>query len=241
LSVQRENQWNDFLLRKVDPYASAKYQILLEGIGPVNGLSALVVGSGSGEFAALLAQGGASVTAIDVDQATIDFTLRTARDFGVSVQGIVSKLEDFQTTQTFDLVAATDVIEHLPDDRAAFRKLQGLCRAKGRIIITVPALPFLFGYHDEAYGHYRRYTRASLRAAVPQTLTIQFLRYYGFLLIPVALLYSRILRKHYPVAPVGRIGSRSSLGSLLIRLFFRWEKHFPPPAGTSLLLLALAP
>jgi SAM-dependent methyltransferase len=240
LTVQNINQWNDFLLRKVDPYAGTKYEILLKWLGDVSGLTALVVGSGSGEFAALLAKRGARVSALDIDQPTIELTLETARRFGVIVNGIVSKLEDFKTEKTFDLVAATDVIEHLQDDRAAFLKLQRLCTARGCLIITVPALPFLFGYHDEALGHYRRYTRASLEAVVPNGVTIQRLRYYGFLLIPVALLVSRILRRPYPVASVGSIGSRSSVGSFFVRLFFRWEKFISPPAGTSLLLLASA-
>ena len=228
-------------MREVDPYAQAKYQILLEALGPVRGVSVLVVGSGSGEFAALLARAGAQVTALDVDQATVDLTLQTARRFGVAIEGVISTLGDFKTTKSFDRVAATDVIEHIADDRSAFRKLIGLCKPGGKIVVTVPALPCLFGYHDEILGHYRRYTTKSLLAVIPPDVTIHLLRYYGLFLIPVAWLISRILRRPYPVSSVGQFGKRSRLGRFLVRAIFQWETCFRPPIGTSLLLIARAP
>ena len=62
-----------------------------------------------------------------------------------------------------DALMFLDVIEHLPDDvsflrdtLAAFPK----CRA---VFVTVPARPELWSNHDRHYGHYRRYTRGTLR------------------------------------------------------------------------------
>jgi SAM-dependent methyltransferase len=66
---------------------------------------------------------------------------------------------------SFDLVTCLDVIEHTPDDVASLRDLRRVTRPGGWLVVTVPAHPRLWSYHDELNLHYRRYTRATLRAA----------------------------------------------------------------------------
>jgi SAM-dependent methyltransferase len=63
----------------------------------------------------------------------------------------------------FDLIFATDVIEHLPDDGAALEELRRVAAPGGRLIVTVPAYAWLWSRHDDSYHHYRRYTQAVLR------------------------------------------------------------------------------
>ena len=67
---------------------------------------------------------------------------------------------------TFDLVLATDVIEHLADDRAALTELRRVAAPGATLLVTVPAYNWLWGPHDEIYHHHRRYTLSTLRAAV---------------------------------------------------------------------------
>jgi 2-polyprenyl-3-methyl-5-hydroxy-6-metoxy-1,4-benzoquinol methylase len=231
------DQWNDFLLRACDPYAMAKYEILLDWVGSISGKKAVVVGSGSGEFAALLARAGASVTAIDIDEASIQLTLETARKFGVSVKAAVATLQSFAGTEQFELVVATDVIEHIEDDRAAARDLSYLVCRGGKILITVPALPFLFGYHDTVLGHYRRYTKKTLLELFDSHVRIQSARYYGISLIPAALVFSRWMRQPYPAGKVGSIKEKNALIGSVLSLLFSIEKKISPPMGTSLLLM----
>ena len=66
---------------------------------------------------------------------------------------------------TFDLITCLDVIEHVPDDAAALTELRRVCRPGGWLLVTVPAYQALWSRHDEANHHYRRYSRAALRAA----------------------------------------------------------------------------
>jgi SAM-dependent methyltransferase len=66
---------------------------------------------------------------------------------------------------TFDLITCLDVIEHTPDDRAALRELRRVAKPGGWALVTVPAYQALWSSHDEANHHYRRYSRAALRAA----------------------------------------------------------------------------
>jgi SAM-dependent methyltransferase len=63
-------------------------------------------------------------------------------------------------------VVMLDVVEHVPDDHAFLSSWVERLRPGGLLVVTVPALPSLFSAWDEAMGHYRRYTKRTLRAAV---------------------------------------------------------------------------
>lgn len=65
-------------------------------------------------------------------------------------------------TGTLDLVVAFDVLEHLHDDKAAATGVFDVLRPGGHFLVAVPADPRLWSAHDDAVGHVRRYTRASL-------------------------------------------------------------------------------
>jgi SAM-dependent methyltransferase len=66
---------------------------------------------------------------------------------------------------SFDLLTCLDVIEHTDDDVAALRELRRVARPGARLVVSVPAHPRLWSYHDVVNGHRRRYTRRTLRAA----------------------------------------------------------------------------
>jgi SAM-dependent methyltransferase len=62
----------------------------------------------------------------------------------------------------FDLVLATDVIEHVGDDLAALREIRRVLSPRGAALLTVPAFPSLWGLQDEVGGHKRRYRMSAL-------------------------------------------------------------------------------
>jgi SAM-dependent methyltransferase len=66
----------------------------------------------------------------------------------------------------FDLVTATDVLEHIPDDRAAARELRRVAKPGGSLLITVPAYEWLWSQHDDSHHHQRRYTLRQLRSTL---------------------------------------------------------------------------
>lgn len=66
----------------------------------------------------------------------------------------------------FDCVLALDVLEHVEDDQAALTEVARVLRPGGVFLFTVPAFMALWRYHDEAYGHFRRYRRADFRRRV---------------------------------------------------------------------------
>jgi SAM-dependent methyltransferase len=65
----------------------------------------------------------------------------------------------------FDAVLALDVIEHLDLDQLAVSNLGTIVRPGGSLIVSVPAVPELFGEFDTIQGHRRRYLPDDLRRA----------------------------------------------------------------------------
>ncbi|HEX5614454.1 MAG TPA: bifunctional glycosyltransferase/class I SAM-dependent methyltransferase [Acidimicrobiia bacterium] len=65
---------------------------------------------------------------------------------------------------TAEVVCLLDVIEHLHDPLGALREAARLLPPGGRLVVNVPAHPWLWSAADEQLGHVRRYTRRALRA-----------------------------------------------------------------------------
>ena len=68
-----------------------------------------------------------------------------------------------QHEETFDAVLAMDVIEHIDDDVAATRQMYRFLRPGGLLLLSVPALPELYGEFDAIQAHRRRYTAETLK------------------------------------------------------------------------------
>jgi SAM-dependent methyltransferase len=66
----------------------------------------------------------------------------------------------------FDTAIFIHVLEHIEKDREALNKVHELLLPNGKVLIEVPALPFLFSVHDEMLGHFRRYTKSMLKSMV---------------------------------------------------------------------------
>jgi SAM-dependent methyltransferase len=233
-------QFEDLLTRSQDQYANAKYRIIAGYLHGCERLRILNAGCGSGELSLVLSAAGHDVVGIDPASEYIEVARRNAAEAGANRCAFeVSSIEAFATDRVFDCVVATDVLEHIEDDRRAIARLAALVRPGGSVILTVPAGQWLFGFHDEALGHYRRYSSASLRRLAERVLHVESIRYFGFTLIPVCLLFSRILRRPYPVAETGD-STKRPLTSSALRTLLRLDRALPAPAGTSLILKGIS-
>jgi SAM-dependent methyltransferase len=83
------------------------------------------------------------------------------------VQTRTGLLRNLPAEELFDTILYIDVLEHVEDDHGEMRLALAHLAPKGKIIVLSPAHPSLFSEFDRALGHYRRYTRASLRACTP--------------------------------------------------------------------------
>ncbi|MGH8505184.1 MAG: class I SAM-dependent methyltransferase [Stenotrophobium sp.] len=174
---------------------------LLQAFTSKKNHAVLEIGCGSGGSLPLLAKFGESVTAVEMEPIAVE----EARSRGVAevVQGkLGDKLAVFD--RQYDLIALFDVLEHIEDDAEALRQIRALLAPKGRLIITVPAYPFLWSQHDLVAHHHRRYTRARLlQLCRDQGYRVCYASYFNTLLFPfamIALLASRFLSASPDVA-----------------------------------------
>ncbi len=144
----------------------------------------LELGSGTGgNFAFLSGFGG--VSAVEMNETAREIS--QARGQGAAVHhGMLPDNLPFEG-HVFDLVCLFDVLEHIEEDDATLRTIRGLLAPGGRALITVPAHPSLFGPHDIALHHKRRYTRAQLAAKLRAAgLRVQKLSFMNMALAPCA-------------------------------------------------------
>lgn len=67
---------------------------------------------------------------------------------------------------TFDVITAFDVLEHCEPEHDAMDEFSRVLKPGGRIFLAVPAYQWAWTTFDRDIGHYRRYTRKRLGAAV---------------------------------------------------------------------------
>lgn len=69
---------------------------------------------------------------------------------------------DFEN-EAFDLVIASDILEHIENDTLALKEWNRVLKKEGNLIVFVPAYQSLWSQHDEINHHYRRYTKRTLQ------------------------------------------------------------------------------
>lgn len=146
--------------------------------------------------------------------------------------------------KTFDVITCLDVLEHIDDDTAALRTITKLLRPGGRLIMTVPAYPWLFSYWDEISGHYRRYSRPHLlqvlKKAGLQPVKISHL--YSFLMpIAIPFRYLRHLLFKHKTPPSDFITLHPLVNNFLFSLATFEQfllRYFNFPFGLSLVCIA---
>ena len=180
---------------------------------------------------------------VGVDRSLTALRICASRGLGHLIRADLGRLP--LAGNCFDLVLALDVIEHLDDDVGFLRRSSGLCSKDGRLIIAVPAFPFLWSRHDETFEHRRRYTAASLARAVRSAgLEPVRITYTNALLFPIAAVWRVLVSR----LAGGRWAPRTDFVSLprplnaLISVTYRFEawllRRWDLPAGLSVVCIA---
>ncbi len=89
----------------------------------------------------------------------------------------------------FDAVISLDTIEHVPDHESAAAEIYRVLKPGGVFVMNVPAFNWLWGPHDVALMHQRRYTTQKVRELLEmQGFQIEKLSYSVFFLFPAVML-----------------------------------------------------
>lgn len=119
----------------------------------------LDIGTSSGTNLRMLREMGFSeVTGLDFSEEAIRFCAQNG--LGTVRRGDITAMPF--ADQTFSLVLATDIIEHVDDDVLALTEVARVLQPGRHALITVPAFPALWGFQDDVSLHKRRYRMAPL-------------------------------------------------------------------------------
>ena len=89
----------------------------------------------------------------------------------------------------FDLIVATDVIEHIKKDEKEIIKISHLLKKDGYILITVPAFQSLYSSKDISLKHFRRYNKETLHNLLNKYFIEIKFTYFNFILfLPISVL-----------------------------------------------------
>ena len=131
---------------------------LLRRAGAPSGGRLLDAGCGTGRN---LLEFGTLGTAVGVDPSPEAIVFCRRRGLDGATEGTIEALRF--ADGSFDLILATDVLEHLRDDRAGLRELRRVAAPGAMLLCTVPAYGWLWSPHDDEHHHFRRYTLRRLR------------------------------------------------------------------------------
>jgi len=156
-------------------------------------LKVLNVGVATGHLSELLEVFG-SVKSVEYDTECYAFT--KANVLIDLIQGSILELPF--ADDTYDLVCAFDVIEHVEEHQLAVDEMKRVCKPQGLVCVTVPTFMFLWNRHDEVNHHVRRYTMSVLEGLFKKNGSIVFSSYFNFwLFFPIA--FFRLLSKLLPL------------------------------------------
>ena len=145
-------------------------------------LRILDVGCGTGANAVELSHYG-DVTACD---RSLD-ALGRAAGRGVRRLCVAAAPELPFAVDTFDVITAFDIIEHVEDDVGFVRELERVLAPGGRLLVRVAANDWLRGAHDRAWQVVRRYSPARLSAGLSRAgLRVERLSHANMWLFPLA-------------------------------------------------------
>ena len=125
-----------------------RFKGTLPGQTPLQNLRILDIGCGGGLLAEPMARLGGTVTGIDVTSAAIDAALAHAKTSGLDISYHCQSAESLAATgATFDIIYASEVIEHVADRQVFIAAIADMLADNGVVIVTtinrtLPAIAF---------------------------------------------------------------------------------------------------
>jgi SAM-dependent methyltransferase len=179
-------RWKAYVRRQVSPYL---------------GRQVLEVGAGHGGTTRVLCDGAAERwLCLEPDSSLADRLIAaiSASELPDCCEPRIGTLADLDEDEQFDTILYMDVLEHIADDRVELIRAADRLTAGGHLIVLAPAHQWLFTPFDEAIGHYRRYTRSTLRAAGPDGVDLIKLAYLDAVGLLASLGNRLVLRSSMP-------------------------------------------
>lgn len=105
----------------------------------------------------------------------------------------VMDAQNITLNETFDVIVASDCLEHLENETKALKNWKNLLKKEGKMYVFVPAFMSLWSYHDEINMHYKRYTKQELKTGIEkENLEILKASYWNFFLFVPVYIFRKI-------------------------------------------------
>lgn len=181
----------------------------------------LEIGCSGGPLQFMLRKAGFQhVTGIDVSEPAIALAKHRGLTDVHLMDGAHLKFPD----ASFDLVIASDVLEHIENDAQATREWARVLRPGGQMVVFVPAFQQLWSQHDVVNHHFRRYTGKDLRQVLEAArLHVSRVSFWNMALVfPTALMRMVQRRLTPPTKPTDGGGDLHGLPGPLNNLLSLW-------------------
>jgi SAM-dependent methyltransferase len=223
--ISEAHRFNRWMYETIQPFCSGKI---------------LEIGSGIGNISKFFLDAGQTILLSDLRKNYLEYLEREFSHHSnlLGIEQIDLVDPDFRVKfnsglGTYDTVYALNVVEHIRDDHLAIRNMQSFLKEEGHMIILVPAYNFLYNHFDNSLGHYRRYTRKSLKMLLEKNgATVIHTRYFN-LAGTIGWFVSGKLQKNVTIP-----GKQMKLYNLLVPAFKILDRIFFNSAGLSVIAVA---
>ena len=136
-------------------------------------------------------QGYTRLTGVDISKTAIDRVKKRGFHDAHVMDAAAPQLPE----ETFDVVIASNILEHIEDEAQALSHWHTLLKPNGLLMVFVPAYQFLWSGHDIVNQHYRRYTRGQLLHGIKEAgFRVSRSSYWNFCILFPSLLIALIRR-----------------------------------------------
>ena len=201
-----------------------------------SGLKILDVGCGTGGNLEMLEKFGAA-EGVDVSDDALEF----CQSKGLTVhKGLAEELPF--ADESFDVVTALDVVEHLDDDVAGLTEMHRVTKTGGKTLIFVPAFMWLWGVQDDVSNHRIRYTKKQIVERLEKAGFEVERATYANITFFAPILGGRTLMRITGIKPESENNVNvSALNGFFGKIFGSeklWLKKFDIPFGVSIVVVA---
>lgn len=156
-------------------------ELIRRVVRPPSNARILEVGAGTGHNLAMLERFG------NVEASELDSVARQLASERLGREVKKAALPDLSMfpSDSYDMIALLDVLEHVPDDKGSLDAILKRLKPGGALLLTVPANPWMWSAHDVAHHHHRRYRKSEISTLARNAgFEIELLSPFNSLLFP---------------------------------------------------------
>lgn len=174
-----ETLQNKYLIDKYNPIHFIKRNLIIREVKKITRLETIHriadLGCGTGMIARELSKLG-KVDGYDINSTSVGLAKKLSKSNNTFFY--LRDIFDIEK-RNYDLVVCSEVLEYLPDDLSALRKMNQILRPKGYILLTVPVNKYFATEFDQR-EKFRRYSLNELVSKLKKTnFKIKKTRYWG--------------------------------------------------------------